>query len=131
MFVYDLSDHQQKAFFTLLHEMVLADDKLVQEEKTARTLLKRESGLDSLPNPESMTLSEAANEFDDQRDQIAVLLELLLIAYVDDEYHPEQQDLIQNLTDQFDITTEKLEVLKNWALRQGALVREAEKLRQT
>lgn len=131
MFIHDLGSHQQRAFFTLLHKMVQADKKLVEEEKTARVLLKRESGLDSLPDPNSLTPAEAADEFTSHSDRVIVLLELLLIAHVDDDYHPEEKELIQDLAGRFNIGMEKLELLKNWALRQGALVREAEELRHT
>lgn len=131
MFIHELDSRQKEAFFTLLHELVLADEKLVEEEKTARSLLKREAGLDELPDPDQMSFSEAVDQFNSQRDQINVLLELLLVAHVDNVYHPEEEDLIQSLTSAFEISMEKLELLKNWVLRQGALLREAEELRQT
>jgi len=130
MFVHELGHKQKEAFFVLLHEMALADEKLVEEEETARSLLRREADLDTLPDPEAMTVSEAVGHFDNTRNQITVLLELLLVAHVDDVYHPEEHSLIQRLVSDFGISLEKLELLKNWVLRQGALLREAEKLRQ-
>jgi uncharacterized tellurite resistance protein B-like protein len=130
MFLYDLNPQQQDAFFALLRRLVQADNTLVSEEQKARVLLRRETGRDDLPNPESISLEEAVSSLTERKDQIAVLLELLLVAHVDGEYHPEENHLILDLADQFDVSMERLEQLKNWALRQVSLIREAEQLRR-
>jgi uncharacterized tellurite resistance protein B-like protein len=131
MFLYDLDPEQQDAFFALLRRLVQADDTLASEEQKARVLLRRETGRDGLPDPESISLEEAFSSLTERSDQIAVLLELLLVAHVDGEYHPEENHLILDLADQFDVSMERLEQLKNWALRQVSLIREAEQLRRT
>lgn len=104
MFLYLLDDKQKRAFFSVANEMVVADAKIVDAEVSYLKRLIAESGLDDDPGSVSVADGLDLTAFSDRAAQVAVAVELLVVAVIDGHYHINEAGLARRTSDAFGFT---------------------------
>lgn len=130
MFLYSLNADEQRAFLTLAHVLMHADGRESHEETLMLDLLCREMGIDRPTSLEDAGLIDeqgVLGQFTDAKSQGAVLLELILLSHSDGEAHEAEQAVVSRAAEAFGLNLH-LEPMRNWALRQVALIQEASRL---
>lgn len=126
MFVDRLNKKQQGILLALADQVIVADGKIADQEKTMLNTLRAQMIGDV--QAESVTLDKLQSDFPSIATRSALLLELLGIAHADGDYHLNEKDFIGQIANQLSISDLTLADMESWVVRQFALVREAEQL---
>ncbi len=121
MFLNLLSERQKQSFLALATKVIMADGGVVPEENVMLADRVAEMGGDIKAPPDEIFGSPNVAVFDDNRSQTIVVLELLVLAHSDDEYHADEKPIIADLAEAFGIPTETLDAYEAWARRQAPL----------
>lgn len=121
MFLNILTERQKQSFLALATKVVMADGEVVPEEHVTLNVRVAEMGGNIKAPPEEIYGAPNFDVFDTPLAQTIVLLELLVIAYSDDEYHEDEQPIIQQLIEKYGVPSEQLARYESWAKRQSPL----------
>jgi len=130
MFMHDLSTTEKEASLALIHALAEADETVSAQEEEALQLFSNEAGIDVNGSLSLMSVDDALEALERQKARVSIMLELLMMAHSGQEYHPEENQFIQQVAEKFNFSKARLIRMKNWALRQVSLVKEAEEMRQ-
>lgn len=128
MFVHDLSPEQRRAFLVLAREVIDADNRLAIQEIERLDRLYVEAGVEAETAGAPSSTGELHLLFGTERARVAVLLELLLVAYADGRLHPSELDAIRRVAAGLRVDAGIFEHAVDWGRRHQALVEEAESL---
>jgi hypothetical protein len=95
MFLYQLTEIQKSAFFEVANRVVFADQRLVDSEVNYLGQLTAEAGLKRRPLPSDEPLSVLLSVFDTRQSRMAVIVEVIVLALVDGDYH-DLEDVFAN-----------------------------------
>ena len=123
MFVSNLNKEQQGQLLSLADMMMKADGKIVEEELIIIDTIKAQCSPDVLPT--KVSIPDLAATFSTQPAKVSLLLELLGVAYADDDYHITEQKLIQEIASSLNISSQLLADMESWVQRQFLLIKEA------
>ncbi len=115
MFLAKLSRTQQSAFGFLAKSVIMADEVRTKAEEALFEKIKIEMNNDDFPN--ELSESEILRIFDNPQAKKIVLFELYGIALCDGEFHEKEQELIENLAEQFKISKLEQAALCDLVLR--------------
>lgn len=125
MFLTLLTEKQKTSFLALARRLIQCDERLLSEEENLIELMNREMGFSREFVVQPREITELLHEFNTRKARVAALLELLGLAHSDGDYGKEEKRLIEQIAAGFDISTEEVLAMENWALRQLALAYEA------
>lgn len=124
MFLHHLNDRQASVFLFLAERVVMADGKIKYQE-----LAKVSSFLRQI-NPEIVRMEcsfgELPGVFDSRKARICTMLELILLAFADNDYVSSEDDLINRLGRSLEISNDEMARMKEWGARQAVLAVEAD-----
>ena len=119
-----LSIRQKAALLGLAKRMMIADAKVKVEEDTLFQMLRNELGR-SVHAPTRDVFGEIdVTPFDDSFSKMVLLLTLAAMAYIDDNLHPTESSVLNEIIPQLDLPKEITDEAMVLAERQGQLVRE-------
>lgn len=121
MFLNILTDRQKQSFLALATKVVMADGEVVPKEHVTLNVRVAEMGGSIKAPPDEIYGEPNFGVFDTRQSQTIVILELLVIAYSDGEYHEYEQPIINQLIENFGISPEQLGKFEDWAKRQSPL----------
>lgn len=121
MFLNLLNDRQKQSFLALATKIVMADGGVVPEENVTLKVRVAEMGGGVVAPPEEIYGDANVTVFDTHQARLIVILELMVIAYSDDEFHADERPIIDDLATSFGISREDINVFENWAKRQAPL----------
>ncbi len=121
MFLNLLTDRQKASFLALATKVVMADGDVVPEENVPLGVRVSEMGGSIKAPPEEIFGHPNTDVFDTRKAQIIVILELMVIAYSDQEYHKHEKPIIDALADAFSISAADMKRYEDWAIRQSPL----------
>lgn len=123
MFVKYLNDIQQGQLLSLVQMVAIADNIIVEQETSSlKSLTKRCSDVVSSTVP----IPDLSAVFNTRKTKIALLLELIHLAYVDDKYHAKEKELIAEIAKSLDISSDQLETLERWVITHDNVMRDAD-----
>lgn len=129
MFLQWLEEKERVPFLALAKALIAADGVVHTEEQRLLSQFAREMGIE-LPLEsvfvKSDSVIEHAMAIESHRSRYIVLLELIGLGYVDQEFHPEESKLIREIAMIFGINNDTLKSLESWVLRQLSLFAEAQ-----
>lgn len=128
MFLHMLNDEQRRGLFTLAAKMVTVDKNVSAPEVDYLNALAREAGLDGRQALRDKDKPVDLAIFNDRRAQLAVAMELLIIANADDSYEPDELTLWDDVLDHFDFSPAEKEHLRANAEVAGLLIRNIDDL---
>lgn len=125
MFLHELMAEEQAAFCLLARRLMQADGVESAVEDGMMQGMLRELGMSEAPVDANEPLDALASVFVSPRSRRIAMLELLLIACCDEEFHVKERELLQTLAEHMDFVPIAMIVMENWATRQLALANEA------
>ncbi len=103
MFVGVFNPEQVKSFVNLAYRVMLADEKVTKNEKDLITFLEMVTPFDPQVINTSLTLDDLIKPFNDTQSKIFCLLNLYIMALVDEEYAVEEKQIIDEIASKFGI----------------------------
>ena len=122
MFIGKLNDRQQGILLGLGKKLIAADGNVNDKETELLLVLRAQMS----PSVQEITSSNVASDFPTQESKAALLLEILGLAYADEDYHLDEKSFVSGLAKEVGLDSDTLSDMENWVLRQLALVREAQ-----
>jgi hypothetical protein len=116
-----LTDRQKQSFLALATKVVMADGGVVPEENVTLDVRKAEMGGNIMAPPEEIFGEANFSVFDTPQARRIVVMELLVLAYSDDEYHVTERPIIEEFAVEFGFSKEEVEKFEDWARRQSPL----------
>lgn len=121
MFLNLLTERQKQSFLALATKVVMADGGVVPEENVTLDVRKAEMGGSIMAPPEEIFGAANFSVFDTPQSRRIVVMELLVLAYSDDEYHVNERPIIEEFAVEFGLTPAEIEKFEDWARRQSPL----------
>ena len=123
MFVDYMTDKQQAALLHFAHEVMRADGALDAEERAQMEVIRVQvrPGVE----PEPIPIDSLLKLFDQRAPRVALFLELLGMAYSNEDVDPHQSRLLQAVADALRFDDRDVPAMYSWVERQFSLVREA------
>ena len=128
MWLSNLSKDQHQALIRLAHNVIVSDGLLDPNEEGMFDLMKKEMGIENSEEVEYLSLDGIETTFPDRKTRIIVLINLIRIGYVDGAFEIEEECLLRDLANSFDIELDEFELLDNWVKRLVGLEKEAQSL---
>ena len=128
MWLSNLSKDQHQALIRLAHNVIVSDGLLDPNEEGVFDLMKKEMGIENSEEVEYLSLDGIETTFPDRKTRIIVLINLIRIGYVDGAFEIEEECLLRDLANSFDIELDEFELLDNWVKRLVGLEKEAQAL---
>ena len=128
MWLSNLNKDQHQALIRLAHNVIVSDGLLDPNEEGMFDLLKKEMGIENSQEVEYLSLDGIETIFPDRKTRIIALINLIRIGYVDGAFEIEEECLLRDLANSFDIELDEFELLDNWVKRLVGLEREAQAL---
>ena len=130
MWLSSLQLEQRHALLGLAHNVVVSDGLLDPNEEGMLDEFCREMGLQSDTNIEYLELDGIGAIFDTRRVRVVALLNLLKLSYADGAFEIEEECLLKQIGECFDIDDAEFLLLDNWVKRLISLEEEAGSLMQ-
>ena len=128
MWLSNLSKDQHQALIRLAHNVIVSDGLLDPNEEGMFDLMKKQMGIENSEEVEYLSLDGIETTFPDRKTRIIVLINLIRIGYVDGAFEIEEECLLRDLANSFDIGLDEFELLDNWVKRLVGLEKEAQAL---
>ena len=128
MWLSNLSKDQHQALIRLAHNVIVSDGLLDPNEEGMFDLMKKEMGIENSQEVEYLSLDGIETTFPDRKTRIIALINLIRVGYVDGAFEIEEECLLRDLANSFDIELDEFELLDNWVKRLVALEKEAQTL---
>ena len=128
MWLSNLSKDQHQALIRLAHNVIVSDGLLDPNEEGMFDLMKKEMGIENSEEVEYLSLDGIETTFPDRKTRIIVLINLIRIGYVDGAFEIEEECLLRDLANSFDIELNEFELLDNWVKRLVGLEKDAQAL---
>ncbi len=125
MFLHSLNDEQRQAFICLAHDVVVSDGELSPGEQLMMLELRREIGLPDTFEAHYIPVAGIEKIFDSRKSRVATIIALIRLGYADGAFEIEEQSLLKDICNAFQISGKEYATIENWVRRLIALEREA------
>ena len=126
MFVQYLNERQQGVLLHYAYEMMRADSSVDAREMNQLEVLRTQAQPGA--QAEDVAIDELPELFDDRISRIALLFEVIGMGYADEEFDPQESELIYTLANALTIDEDEVLNIVSWVKRQLLLVKEAHRL---
>ncbi|MYI68928.1 MAG: hypothetical protein F4103_09395 [Boseongicola sp. SB0673_bin_14] len=129
MFLQNLNERQQCALLHYADAVMRADNRVEPSELVAMDMLRNQAhpGV----QPEEVPIDQLGELFKTRIGRVSLLLELVGMGYVNDDFDPRQSKLIEEVAAAFDMRGDgTLEAVERWVVDQLDLMRKAQELMQ-
>lgn len=126
MFLYQLNLPEKMAFLQLAKELIIMDDNHTDEDEMSMLVLMCNEMQISMNDILSIEFSveQLSKQFKHIESQKICILELIVLAYSNHEYHPMQNSLISSLQNLFDIKVDEIDKMENWVKKLSSVYAE-------
>ncbi len=125
MFLNDLIEPQKIDFHNLAVGLIYSDEILDMNEALFITRLDNEMGISGKKIPKNKNPEELFEVFDTKKSKAIVILELLNLAYSDDNFNIDENSYIQHIADSLKISPIDFTEMKWWAKKNSDIFKEA------
>lgn len=128
MLLMQLETPEKFAFLHIAHHFAQTDGNIGNREKLKIEDYCIEMGIDNIIfDQENYSLDECLNKFKSQKSQRILLLELMILAHVDDKFKECEESLVHKISEKFNIGNAQVKYASTWgkavsALREQALL---------
>ena len=110
MFLSDLTEEQKITFYNIAMDLVYSDEILDINEAQLIARLEKEMGLSNKDIPKNKDLQS----FDTKKSKSIAILELLMIAYIDEDFNVEESNYIKKIADFLEVNSMDFTEMKWW-----------------
>jgi tellurite resistance protein len=125
MWLSSLSSEQREALLGLAHNVVVSDGLLDPNEEGMLDEFRREMELKDAEESEYLELSGIEAVFDTRKSRFIALINLLRLSYADGAFEIEEECLLKEICQAFQVNDDDFMLLDNWVRRLNALELEA------
>ena len=126
MFVQYLNEQQQGVLLHYAYEMMRADSSADAREMNRLEVLRAQA--QPSVQAKDVAIEELPELFDDRMSRIALLFEVIGMGYADEEFDPQESELINTMAKALAIEEDEVLNIVSWVKRQLLLVKEAHRL---
>ncbi len=113
MYLNRLTKFEKEGFYALAHAIAASHDGISPEEQTILDSIVGEMQIS--PPDEILPIAEALKRFESDENRRLVLLELMLIALVDNDFAEAEQRVLSQVASAFALDTRHIERAASWA----------------
>lgn len=125
MWLSSLNPRQRTALLGLAHNVVVSDGLLDPNEESMLDEFKREMSLSPTEEVEYLELDGIETVFDSRKSRMIALLNLLRLSYSDGAFEIEEECLLKEISQTFEVPDADFQLLDNWVKRLVGLEEEA------
>lgn len=125
MWLFSLSERQREVLLGLAHNIVVSDGLLDPNEESMMDQFKREMALAPDVEAEYIDIGGIEEIFDSSRARRIALLNLIHLSYVDGALEIEEECLLKELAQAFEVDDASFARMENWVKRLMTLEQEA------
>lgn len=116
MLLMKLETKEKFSFLQLAHYLARIDNNFGDKEVEILKEYCTEMGIDYIDSfdMDSFCLEEILNHFKSKKSQKIVLLELMILIHIDNNFHVNEQELIKKITDKFEISLDDAGDFSQW-----------------
>ncbi len=116
MLLMKLETKEKFSFLQLAHYLARIDNNFGEKEVEILKEYCTEMGIDYIDSfdMDSFCLEEILNHFKSKKSQKIVLLELMILIHIDNNFHVNEQELIKKITDKFKISLDDAGDFSQW-----------------
>ncbi|MEQ8220914.1 MAG: TerB family tellurite resistance protein [Candidatus Eremiobacterota bacterium] len=116
MFLQQLNEREKKHFLYLAQKLIKIDNKIKVVEVSLLKKLTEEMGLSMHDAVKVEDINKAWQIFTARESRIILLVELISIGYVDDDFCASENELIKEICSAFSISDTKLQLIEQWVI---------------
>jgi uncharacterized tellurite resistance protein B-like protein len=124
MFISNLSSKQQSVFLGLAKHLIESDGNIAAKEQALMATIQGQMA--TKVTPADFDFETLNKIFECKRSKASMILELLGLAYADEDYHASEKKFMRQVSQACGVSEHELRDMESWVARQLALVREAE-----
>ena len=129
MFIQNLNKRQQSVLLHYADAVMRADNMIDSSELVAMEVLRKQAH--SSVEPEELPIENLGDVFVNRIGRVSFLLELVGMAYVNDDFDPRQSALIEQIAGALDLLHDgTLKTVNQWIRSQFSLMKSAQDLMQ-
>lgn len=116
MLLMQLETKEKFSFLQLAHYLARIDKSFGEKEEEIILEYCSEMGIDNIDifDEDSFCLEKVLNDFKSKKSQKIVLLELMILIHIDNNFDINEKELIKNICDKFDISLEDADDFSQW-----------------
>lgn len=126
MFLSSLNQSQKEAFFCLAHNVVVSDGEFQVGEEVMMNEMRQEMNLDPSFSAHYLALEGVDLIFPCKRSRSVAIISLIRLAYADGAFEIEEQCILKDLCQIFEISDADFTLIDNWVRRLISLEKEAQ-----
>ncbi len=116
MLLMQLETKEKFSFLQLAHYLARIDNHYGEKEEEIILEYCLEMGVENIGmfDIEKFCLEDILNDFKSKKSQKIVLLELMILIHIDNNFHLNEQELIKKITDKFGLTLDDIDDYSQW-----------------
>lgn len=116
MLLMKLEAREKFSFLQLAHYLARIDNNYGSKEEEIILEYCSEMGIENLEafEIENFSLEKILNDFKSKKSQKIVLLELMILIYIDQEFHINEKEIIDKISTKFQFENEDIEDFSQW-----------------
>ena len=116
MLLMKLETKEKFSFLQLAHYLARIDKNFGEKEEEIILEYCSEMGIDNIDifDEDNFCLEEVLNDFKSKKSQKIVLLELMILIHIDNNFDINEKEFIKNICDKFDISLEDADDFSQW-----------------
>lgn len=116
MLLMKLESSEKFAFLQLAHYLARVDNSFGEKEEEILNEYCLEMGIDYIDSfdMDSFCLEDNLTKYKSKMTQKIVLLELMILIHIDNNFHVCEQEIIKKITDKFDISLDDADDFSQW-----------------
>lgn len=116
MLLMKLKANEKFSFLQLAHYLARIDNHYGEKEEEIILEYCSEMGIENINafDKDEFCLEEILNDFKTKKSQKIVLLELMILIHIDNNFHLNEQELIQKITGKFGFTLDDVKDCSQW-----------------
>ena len=116
MLLMQLETKEKFSFLQLAHYLARIDKSFGEKEEEIILEYCSEMGIDNIDifDEDNFCLESVLNDFKSKKSQKIVLLELMILIHIDNNFDINEKEFIKNICDKFDISLEDADDFSQW-----------------
>ena len=116
MLLMQLEAREKFSFLQLAHYLARIDNSYGEREDEVISSYCTEMGIENIDSfdIDNFCLEENLNNYKSQRSQRIILLELMILIHIDNDFHVNEKDLINKMTEKFGFDSKDIDDYSQW-----------------
>jgi len=127
MFLQKLNDREKKGFLYLAQKLITIDNKVKVSELSLLKNISREMGID-MNDAVQLEQEDVWKIFTSRESRMIILIELIATGYIDNDFSPDENELIKEIARKFSISDTKLSLMEQWVRKERDMYSETKKI---